>query len=678
MGIPSAGARPGTPRPVRPSISLRPTAMSPFTAPAPRSRTARRVLAAGIAAWAALVAGACVLKLRTFLYTDFDLAIFAQAVSGVLHGRWTSSVRGMAWLGDHSSLILVPLAPLGALVRPPVLLPALQSAALALAAWPLFLHARRRLGDEPAAALLAFAWLAHPALAHLALFEFHPETLATPLLLATAVALAANRGGPALGFGALAALAKEDVALPLATLGALARLRGPSRRAGLGLLAVAAGSLALSFGVLKPRFAHGEADYGAMYAAWGHTPREMLGALARRPLAALAAFVTTPGDPEDARAKLVFWAAFLGPFLALPLASPLSLLPAAPVLAEHFLSSRLEQHTILYQYTALTLPFAGFALVEGVARFARRRPRRLAGAVLAASLAGQLLAGPWSPGLAESPDAPAEAAWPTPHDLAMARWREAFQRALPAYGTIVADFPSLAPLSARDSLHSLHHVAAGHFTYSPRPYPAPAHVDGMLMDAGALVAKGELTAADLARIRAFVATRGLHVADAAGDLVRLQPGGRDTLAWLAAAPATSAAPLAHWPGAFALLSASLPAPVVAPGGRLPIVARWRRDGPLPGVPLVQWTVTGPREQALDAPPVPLGFGLADPAAWPAGSAWDVRTSWVAPAGLAAGEHTLWATLWWWRDGDTVPATPTGPARDAGDGMVLVGRFRVSR
>ena len=119
-----------------------------------------------------------------------------------------------------------------------------------------------------------------PSLGYLALFEFHPKTLATPLLLGAVVALAAGRSRTAILCAAAAALAKEDVALPIAVLGMVHALRASrGRGTGLALLGVAAGSLALSFLVLKLALAHGEADYGAMYARWGHGPGEIMARL---------------------------------------------------------------------------------------------------------------------------------------------------------------------------------------------------------------------------------------------------------------------------------------------------------------------------------------------------------------------------------------------------------------
>src|SRR6185503_19740316 len=100
--------------------------------PGPVSAPHRLALAVLIAAYAVTFSILCWIRWRHYLYTDFDLAIFAQAVDGILRGTLYSSILGMPWLGDHSSLILFVLAPIYAVVRHPMTLLAVQSAALAL------------------------------------------------------------------------------------------------------------------------------------------------------------------------------------------------------------------------------------------------------------------------------------------------------------------------------------------------------------------------------------------------------------------------------------------------------------------------------------------------------------------------------------------------------------------
>ena len=647
--------------------------------PAVRSLLARLAALVAVLAWLGTMLVVCAVKYRTYLYTDFDLAIFAQGLLGAVHGRWYSSIRGMYWLGDHSSLLLLALSPVALAWRSALLLPCAQACALALGAWPLFVHARRRFGDERIAAGFAAAWVLQPSLGYLALFEFHPETLATPLLLGAAVALAAGRSRTAIACAVAATLAREDVALPIAVLGAVHALRGNrGRQAGLALLGVAAGSLALSFLVLKPMLAHGEAAYGSMYAHWGHGPGEILAHLLGDPRAAFASLWTTPGDPTDSLAKVQYWLHAFGPVLGASLLAPLSLLPALPVFAEHFLSSRIEQHTVVYQYTALTLPFVALAAVDGIANFSRGRAnvtRGATAALLAAAAAAQCAFGPFAPAPLWRAHEPSERNWPDGRERALARWRDTFQQRLPEHGVVVADFPSLAPLAGRDSLHSLHHVAAGRYTYSGLEYAAPAHVAAVICDLSALTSLGELDEHGLARLRSFIAIRSLRVTDTAGDLLLLESQDADTLAWLEPVAAMSPR-IARFDGALDLLEARLPAPEAPAGGSLPIVTSWRRVGALTRPPLVQWSVTGGDGVTRDGSPRRLGYGLTDVSRWPETQAFEERYRWVVPVDLAPGTYTLQLTVWRHGSLADTPAVAEEPAVRAAQGVIEIGRFRI--
>src|SRR5437879_11308752 len=109
--------------------------LMPAEREAPRSR-------ASVPAWilAALYAAVfsffSLVKLRNYLYTDFDLAIFVQATNSLLHGSFYSSIAGLNLLGAHSALGLALIAPLFAIVRHPATLLVVQSVALGLGALP--------------------------------------------------------------------------------------------------------------------------------------------------------------------------------------------------------------------------------------------------------------------------------------------------------------------------------------------------------------------------------------------------------------------------------------------------------------------------------------------------------------------------------------------------------------
>src|SRR2546428_13707900 len=120
---------------------------------------------------------------------------------------------------------------------------------------------------------------------------------------------------------------------------------------------IAAGSLALTFGVLQPRFATGEVGYVEMYRAWGRSLGEVVANLLRHPVRLAQWMVSTPNDAYDTALKQKYYLQMLLPVLFLPLLSPLTLAIALPILVEHFLSFRITQHMIVYQYTALVTPF---------------------------------------------------------------------------------------------------------------------------------------------------------------------------------------------------------------------------------------------------------------------------------------------------------------------------------
>src|SRR6266487_4257690 len=117
------------------------------------------------ALYAAVFSALSILKYRYYLYDDFDLAIFAQALSAMV----------------------------------------------SLGALPVFWLARRELPDSRAALVFPALYLLHPALGAANLYEFHPEVLCLQLLLFTFVFLREGRLGPTALFAALALLAREDV-----------------------------------------------------------------------------------------------------------------------------------------------------------------------------------------------------------------------------------------------------------------------------------------------------------------------------------------------------------------------------------------------------------------------------------------------------------------------------------
>jgi uncharacterized membrane protein len=276
-----------------------------------------------------------------------------------LHGEQISR------LAAHMDPVLVLFAPLWWAWPSPTMLLAVQAAAIALGALPVFWLARKHLGSERAALGFALAYLLYPAVQWLTLNEFHPVALATPLLLFAVWYLDENRLLPFALFAAAAALSKEQISLVVAALGVWYALARRRPRAGAAIAAAGVAGAVLAIGVVIPHFNEGasSAFYGR-YDEVGGSPSGILRTAA-----------TDPGDllsvAFDERG-LRYLAALLLPLAALFAASPLAL-AAVPELAINLLSATPTQTSIHFHYTAGAIPPLVAASVLGAAALDRRR-----------------------------------------------------------------------------------------------------------------------------------------------------------------------------------------------------------------------------------------------------------------------------------------------------------------
>jgi uncharacterized membrane protein len=140
----------------------------------------------------------------------------------------------------------------------------IQTAALGLAALPLYLLAGRILENRSQALVVALLWLTHPAVAGANFFDFHATVFAAPIAF-TAFYLWRSERWPAFWVTiGLLLMVKEDMSIVVALLGLVALMDGSRRR---GWLLVAAGAVAyvaLQHGVI-PHFAGRQHSYAWYY-----------------------------------------------------------------------------------------------------------------------------------------------------------------------------------------------------------------------------------------------------------------------------------------------------------------------------------------------------------------------------------------------------------------------------
>jgi uncharacterized membrane protein len=352
--------------------------------------TATTLVLAGAAAWVAAFAALSVLRQKAFFTGRFDMGNMVQAVWSTAHGHplRMTDLHGeqISRLGAHVDPILVVLAPLWWIWPSPYLLLVAQALAIGLGTLPVYWLARKHLRSSRAALGFACAYLLYPATGWLALNEFHPVALATPLLLFAFWFLDEDRILPFALCAVAASLCKEEIAFVVAGFGiwyGLARRRWWTGGV-VAALGLAWGVVAIT--VVIPHFNDGQSsDFYGRYSEVGGSPGGIVKTAFTDPLRILeAAF--------SGRDLHYLWQ------LAMPLAflfvlAPLVLVAALPELAVNLLSATTTQTSIHFHYTAGLIAPLVVAAVLGAARL-RRWAFPVAALVAVAALVGNYHLGP--------------------------------------------------------------------------------------------------------------------------------------------------------------------------------------------------------------------------------------------------------------------------------------------
>lgn len=317
-----------------------------------------------MAAWAGVFAWLSVQRHRSFWTGRFDMGNMAQAVWSTAQGRplETTDVLGEQFvrLGAHADPILVLFAPLawtGALPEAMLVAQAVIVAGGALPAWWL---ARRWLGGPRIGLAGPAVYLLYPPLQWATLAEFHPVTLAAPLLMFCIWAAAERRWAALAVAAVLAGLTKEQVGLALAVLGVWLIARG-ARRAGAILAAASLAWVVLCMAVIIPAFNRGEgSEFTSRYAYLGDSPGGIVAGALTRPWE-VAEVLVQP-------ARLGYLAALLAPLLFLPLGAPLLAAGALPDLGINLLADWYPHHSFRYHYVAVIVPFLVAASLRALGR----------------------------------------------------------------------------------------------------------------------------------------------------------------------------------------------------------------------------------------------------------------------------------------------------------------------
>jgi uncharacterized membrane protein len=311
-----------------------------------------------------------ILRYETFKAGAFDLGNMDQVLWNTIHGRlFQFTNQAIDWYGPptrlaiHFEPIILPLSLLYAFHADPRILLVFQTLALGSGALPVFLLTRRYIPEWPIfAPLMATAYLLSPALLGLNIFDFHPVSLATPLLLYAILALTYKHYVWFLIACILACMCKEDIPLSVALLGIIVIWKYKLPRLGTALFIGGLLWSFLAFKVIIPHFYPGVQanNYWYRYEALGSSPGAAIANIVIHPWLLFTTFFTL--DRFYYLFGLVRSVGFL------PLLAPVWLLPALPSLAVNILSTDPLLYSGVYHYNAAIIPFVMLSAIHGTRR----------------------------------------------------------------------------------------------------------------------------------------------------------------------------------------------------------------------------------------------------------------------------------------------------------------------
>ena len=313
-----------------------------------------------IVAYAVLLTALALRKHAALESHGSDLGIFVNLFWNLTHGGgWQSGMLERHFFGEHFSPLLILIAPLYRVWPAPECLLAVQSAALALAAWPIYQLARARLGHG-AGLVAMYAYFVYPPLLGVALHDFHEVALAVPLLGFAIWWLHQGRTLPVLLALAATVLCKEELALTAAAFGFYWTLARRDWKIGISLFVAGLAVFLLLAGAVLPAFRGEPLPFADRYSQFSGGLGEILGHARQDPAWLLAACWSAD--------KGLYLLDLLRPLGFLPLLAPLECLPALPTLARNLFSNHEPQFSIYFHYPAPMIPFLFAATIAGLAR----------------------------------------------------------------------------------------------------------------------------------------------------------------------------------------------------------------------------------------------------------------------------------------------------------------------
>ena len=326
-----------------------------------------------------------ILRHRTYHSFGFDLGLYDQVFWNTTQGRLFESTMAQAiptphsQLGDHFSPIYLALVPFYFAYPHPETLLVLQTFALALGAWPIYLLAKLKLSAGYAVLWVLVYLLAVP-LAWMNLYDFHEIALAIAPLGFALYFLERGKRLWFVVFLLVTLLVKEEMGLVAAGFGLYIILGKRDWRLGVPVLVGSLAAFEIIVQMAIPFFAGGRAfPYIAdRYAAVGGSPIGIFRTALTNPLRILR----TVAEAHKAN----FLVALFGPVLGLSAVAGWAGILLLPTLAYTLLSSYEPQFSFTSQYSAPLLPLIIGTSIIGLSRLPSRAQLPVMAAVVVSTL----------------------------------------------------------------------------------------------------------------------------------------------------------------------------------------------------------------------------------------------------------------------------------------------------
>ncbi|ARV63215.1 hypothetical protein BZZ01_24725 [Nostocales cyanobacterium HT-58-2] len=313
---------------------------------------------------AVILFGCSILRHELFQSNAYDLGIFDQAIYLISQGQSPiSSFLDFHILGDHAAWIFYFLALFYKIYPSVYWLFAVQAAALALGAMPIWYLARHAGLAVQQAIAVAAMYLLYPLVFNINLFDFHPEVIAVPALLGAVLAARLERIGWFCLSIFLTLGCKAVLSLTVAALGVWLLVFEKKRRCGAIALVSGVVWFVIATKIVIPFFGGQAASverHIARYAYLGNSFSEIAQNFFLKPDLVLGQVFSLD--------NLGYLLLVIAPVLwGLSLQGMQPLVGALPTLGLNLLADFPTQKNLIHQYSLPAVPFLVLAVISSLA-----------------------------------------------------------------------------------------------------------------------------------------------------------------------------------------------------------------------------------------------------------------------------------------------------------------------